>query len=1075
MLGEGPADFFIDACKLMEKPSSLRSTTHIVGHLLREIDSSIRNLVDPFSKEKKNNIESVIEILELDPNISSLWLDIHKERKGRKKLHAWAHRKGLDSPRNPDREFSALWEDMLVILQHVLHRFEAQYLKYVKIIDSSLAQEKVSKNDHEKLSKSIPRTYALTNYLFKNIPSPDWIPLLSSNKFFKNPYRLHYTEDNHPIYQPWPQSEYLQRMAPHAPKDVLDIALSTETNNPYIIHNFTMAACDMPGDLAAKWTEKLISWIKADNYMGHLLEIDIKKLICHLAQESKSQEALALIETVLRILPPNEEETRSFDCHLLMDHHHTQIVLNSCIPVLLRSDHSSTFEFLFELLKKAIESSDFSAKTSPTEHDFSTHWRPAVENHEQNEHIHKDLGLLADALRDSAQWIFDNHPNEKRAIIERLDSTHYPYFKRLTLHLLRYSPNNLTDHIEAKVGDRNNFSNSYIRHEYMRLVNKALDQCSKRIQTKFFQWLDEDRPDKDLRRKNYLEHQGKEPTEEQVQIGQELWQRDMLSLIPDQLPPQSKEHYEELVRKHGQAEYPDFTGHIITRWGSKSPVASEEIKDKPIQEIIDLLINFKEPPQDFFGPNWDGLGSQLKSIARERALEFCKNLRLFCSEDIAPAYSKYLLRGLEEAYRESPNTVSWEPLLTYGIWVVSHQDPVNHAEVNVGNCWSEARRNVVSLIKKGLKEKGDGKIPYEFREVVWNILSNLCEDPDPDEGQTLMSDYLTTSINVMRGIALEGVIQYLFWVRDHQHEEEFSIRSSASEAGELLLNHLDPDIDPSPYVRPPYGLYFTHLYAMDKSWVNEHFDMIFNPENLTLKTAAWEGYLLYSQNLIFDNTKELYKWSLDRIQDQDETSDSVQTWGARLAQHLMIYYIRGHANLDDPNDLVPMFFQKTNDQIRSEAIDFLGRQAEGINNDELLQRLWEWRLHAFEDDTIPSPQSQELSAFTWWMHSGRFPDKWALENYLTSLERGGIADDSGFALERIVKCAEDYPELAFRSVALACEQLKEEWFISFKTDEIKSVLKTALRSGIPDLESRAQNFVQKLGTWGHFQFKDLAT
>ncbi len=47
LIGDGPASFFRDACQMMDSPMRLQSTTHIVGHLLREVESGLRAVLKP--------------------------------------------------------------------------------------------------------------------------------------------------------------------------------------------------------------------------------------------------------------------------------------------------------------------------------------------------------------------------------------------------------------------------------------------------------------------------------------------------------------------------------------------------------------------------------------------------------------------------------------------------------------------------------------------------------------------------------------------------------------------------------------------------------------------------------------------------------------------------------------------------------------------------------------------------------------------------------------------------------------------------------------------------------------------
>src|SRR5436190_14413881 len=47
LVGGEPAAFFLDACRLMDGDYRLEATTHVVGHLLRELDLVLRAVLRP--------------------------------------------------------------------------------------------------------------------------------------------------------------------------------------------------------------------------------------------------------------------------------------------------------------------------------------------------------------------------------------------------------------------------------------------------------------------------------------------------------------------------------------------------------------------------------------------------------------------------------------------------------------------------------------------------------------------------------------------------------------------------------------------------------------------------------------------------------------------------------------------------------------------------------------------------------------------------------------------------------------------------------------------------------------------
>jgi len=53
LVGGEPAAFFLDACRLMDGNYRLKATTHVVGHLLRELDNMLRAVLRPMVPEDR--------------------------------------------------------------------------------------------------------------------------------------------------------------------------------------------------------------------------------------------------------------------------------------------------------------------------------------------------------------------------------------------------------------------------------------------------------------------------------------------------------------------------------------------------------------------------------------------------------------------------------------------------------------------------------------------------------------------------------------------------------------------------------------------------------------------------------------------------------------------------------------------------------------------------------------------------------------------------------------------------------------------------------------------------------------
>jgi len=125
LVGPGPAAFYRDACRLMATTPLFETTTHLVSHLLRDIESALRDVLELAAEhtgrltkkgglgERKHKAEIfailvALEIPETDP-VAQAWLKI--PGKGNSYgLHARAHRNALARPRAADDDFRKFWD-----------------------------------------------------------------------------------------------------------------------------------------------------------------------------------------------------------------------------------------------------------------------------------------------------------------------------------------------------------------------------------------------------------------------------------------------------------------------------------------------------------------------------------------------------------------------------------------------------------------------------------------------------------------------------------------------------------------------------------------------------------------------------------------------------------------------------------------------------------------------------------------------------------------------------------------------------------------------------------------------------
>ena len=116
LIGPGPAAFYRDACRFMQVRASFETTTHLVGHLFREIESALRAVVKATtgpSEQPSKRVEpdkhrrEILAILKglgigETESIAQAWLRMAGQEHN-EALHRRAHRDALSAPMSTKR------------------------------------------------------------------------------------------------------------------------------------------------------------------------------------------------------------------------------------------------------------------------------------------------------------------------------------------------------------------------------------------------------------------------------------------------------------------------------------------------------------------------------------------------------------------------------------------------------------------------------------------------------------------------------------------------------------------------------------------------------------------------------------------------------------------------------------------------------------------------------------------------------------------------------------------------------------------------------------------------------------
>lgn len=1101
LVGPGPAAFFRDACWLMQNEGALESTSHLVAHLLREIESALRSVLRPIateapdhnadSRSQKEQIRVILQALgipEATPEASA-WFELVDS------LHGFAHRRGLEAARLP-AEVHGLWERAQILLEVILAGMRGRFLKWFPILDDLLTRPHPTNDDLKRLANEVPSNAITRGYFFDRLDKPEWLEPLWGKGFFRHPPGPVRDEEQRTIrFPPWPEARYLARMAKHKPDLVAQIIQDVpDTENALVQSDLIDGVLVMPPDVSAQLAKKLTKWAESPYF---LVPEKLGQLIAHLSKGGKTDEALMIARVLLDVLPDARRTNENAESGVRLppeprarfDTWDYEEILKKRYPELVSAAGLPALEVLCDLLEKAIRPSRTPEDDNGPE-DYSFVWRPAIEEHPQN------LGdtindALVSGIRSAAEVTVRSRKATVEEVVSALERRRWKVFRRIALHVLRVFADQALPLIAIRLTNRSLFDDVGAQHEYILLMQACFSRLGEKDQAKILGWI-EAGPDIERFKERRQADNGSPLSDEEVTRHRELWQRDRLAWIgTENLPQEWQERYRTLVEHYGEPEVGEFPVYAEAEWvGPTSPKSADELKAMSVEDIVEFLKTWRPPDNAFCEPSPEGLGRVLSSVVAQDPGPFAVEAKRFQALD--PTYIRAVLSGLRDALKQG-GAFDWEPVLDLCGWALSQprETPGRQVgkEMEADPNWGWTRKAIAGLLSAGFDD-GPGSIPIRLREKVWRILKPLTKDPDPTPeheeryGGSNMNP-VALSINTTRGEAMHAVVRYALWVRRHMESQAAAEDQprrgfdEMPEVREVLAAHLDVAQEPSLAIRAVYGQWFPWLVFLDSKWARDNAARIFpiGQGEEALLEAAWNTYVTFCRpyDNVLDILREQYRHAVERIGCRRDDTRWFANPDERLAEHLMAFYWRGKLSLEDP--LLTAFWKKATDALRGHALGYVGRalkQTIGEIPAEVLDRLtqlWAVRLAWAKQSQSLADLAKEMAAFGWWFVSDKFDVGWAIAQLSESLQLVHKTDLEHMVLEHLAKTVEKHPMESAECLRMIAEGDREGWNLYASRDHIRRILEVALQN--PTAGEEAERIIHYLGSRGFLEFRNL--
>ena len=1051
-IGPGPASFYASAVELLALETPLEATSHLVGHLARDIESALGQVVRSMGQEKgpsapsddgknhERNIRYALQVLgfPIDGPVGRFWISL-SGRNNEDGLHKRARRRDLSSPRPIDGEF---WDKFEWWIDEVLDGLERSYAIVFDRVDK-LAASPPTTDNAKVLRGQIPQNHEVAKEFFRKIDAPAWIGPLAEVGFFQVPPPPE-AQDHSVSYPSWPALDYLARMTTRAPEKVADVALAIPPTENFRVHEvLAQIAVALPPSLAAPFADRLDGWLADDTLemIRYGLLGTVAMLVEQLVAGDELDAACKILETLLRPSSspesPDPSRLQEVRCRVPREE---LLPLMDRLSSTIKSLGRRAFELFTRLLAEAVvlyrnADAAYSDAFEDEWDDLSWIWRAAIEDHPRNGESGL-LTILVSAVRDSSVCLIKGDPKRLSEVVEALEAHRWSIFHRLSAHLLAELDAAESDTFLPRILDRRTFDARYPSHEHAQLLRKSFRRLDEAQQRKILAWIDE--TDSDDRKITWLKVIVDDLTEG--------WRTKLETLglarnLPaaDELPPPLQTSYA----------------------GPTSPIEQDSLVQMTPDGVVDFVVSWTPSPS-FGAAAPAGLSRVIESVVASRPDSYASAAKLL--ERLDPTYLRGALDGFADAVRAG-RPFDWTAVIELCAFVTSQPRKIAGRKPTVMGLapnWGGARAAVLRLLSEGLEPASRSPIPIEAKERVWSALRLVFDDPDggpPRKPLREGVDPVEQLLNSVRGNSVLAAIDYASWAA--QREVSRGLPKEVREELERQLAH------PSVPILAAFGQRIGQLAALDEAWCHENVSTIFSSD-ADGRDPAWETYLRYGHldARIFRVLRRRYAAAVADI------GAAEKQLAKRIGVHLAQLYWHRQIDFGDEDGLLDKFFAGAPSSITGHALEHLGRLLHD-DTPPTLEALARLRLLWHKRSTVG--RREELAAFGWWFSSQRFDEEWALDQLRAVLAAKVLPLASEKVAKRLAALVPSHLPAVLTMLDLLLRANDQGWGLLGWRGPARAILTAGLASANEDDKRRAAQIAHRLCSpaYGYEEFRSL--
>jgi hypothetical protein len=743
----------------------------------------------------------------------------------------------------------------------------------------------------------------LESYFFKKLKGLHWLVPLYDKGYFSienMPVPVPSRQEGYVQIPYWPASIYLSNISIdlsreeniESAKIVLDIirevtseAKAKDISNYKVWYQLAQAINHIPIDLIDEQDVSIIEYWLNDPYERGITAEEIgrhllKTLITTLDKHNVATQILKVIFSVSY----KDKKTGSYERKegsFKINDYSVEKIIEEITPLIGDNLQLAGLELFESLITDFLDITD--------RDNWSSLWRNAIEDHEQNHSMNDPENYLINIFRDSLLRYMNFDPESSLTYVKSLIESKYIILKRIAIYAISENIETLSSLVPDIICNEY-FSDSY-RHEMWQFMSKNYSALESASQNAFL---------------DFIESITVSDDEGKLDEGATAYKKSIwLSSIKD-VDEELAEKYHACTTLAGtEPEYPDFTSYMYpARWvDRKSPIPLDELQKMELADLITTMDTTDEG-DGFRESGRIGIIKLFRTVVKNKPEKIVNNLTLFLNKDLA--YVHQIIEGFRELWN-SKETLRWNDawidLLEFIQAFISNDRFWSKKNAEERSSFIANRHWIVGsiseLIEDGVRNDEHAfsitLLPKAF-EVI-NILLDHQEGSDFD----ISSDSVTTAINSPRGKCIEALINHA--LRSMRQSE--SIGKSKEEIWgqyvDIFNNELNRQHNGEYEFVTLVANYLPNFLYMSNEWVKDNLPNIFNKDNHQGWLSAFNGYsyvgTVYVNIYSFLRDNGHFIAALDDENLRTQVSD-------KIIQGAVVAYIHDFEHIEDKNSLL---------------------------------------------------------------------------------------------------------------------------------------------------------------------------